>query len=330
VNVPEADMSSTTNAVASGGRQPPDSCGNQGADAPRSPTHRFANAGLSRRSGFTLIELIVVITIILALAALAAAFMPRVNDSTNLTRAIDQCEQWLLTAKQRAKRDGQITGIQLQQGTGDGASQFSQAIYVQQPDPFTGGTCSTPVPNTNATVTFAGVDFSNGGGPANEFLVQPGDFLEIYGGVHLITAVTANQLTLVAGSTYDQFTIPAGTSNYRILRMPRPLLGEATLQLPANMVIDFSNGSAFGVNGPLSSAPAGNRILFAPNGMVVNPSPAVGQVLLWIWDSTNNPQDVNKAGIVGVQIRTGFIGAYSVAPGSNPYLFVAQGRDSGL
>ncbi len=62
-----------------------------------------ATKTINRRGAFTLIELLVVISIILVIAALAAAFAPRMSDSTNLSRSVDQLEQWLLTAKMRAR-----------------------------------------------------------------------------------------------------------------------------------------------------------------------------------------------------------------------------------
>ncbi len=59
-----------------------------------------------------------------------------------------------------------------------------------------------------------------------------------------------------------------------------------------------------------------------------------GKVLMIVHDLFANPAgasfDANRAGIVGVQARTGFIGAYSVAPGADPFAFVESGRESGI
>lgn len=95
------------------------------------------------RQAFTLIEMLVVIAIILVLAALAAAFMPRVQDSTKLTNGIDQLEQWLLTAKMRAKRDGVASGIRLiQDANSANVGMYTSCQYIQQPDPISGGSLS--------------------------------------------------------------------------------------------------------------------------------------------------------------------------------------------
>ena len=64
----------------------------------------------------------------------SAAFAPSIADSSNLTRAVDNLQQWLLTAKMRAKRDGLATGIRFIQAQGDPPGFFSQVQYIQQPD----------------------------------------------------------------------------------------------------------------------------------------------------------------------------------------------------
>jgi prepilin-type N-terminal cleavage/methylation domain-containing protein len=296
----------------------------------------------NRRQGFTLVELIVVIAIILLIAALAAAFAPRVNDSTNLTRAIDNLEQWLLTAKMRAKRDGVATGVRFIPDPNNPTSAiYYQLQYIQQPDPLSG----TPGPNgatlvrtINGIVVFSGVDFTQGNAPSSEWLVQPGDYLEVHGGgVYYIGAV-ANGFELVLGpgnrpTAYDSslnITIP--TSNFRILRQPRILIGEQPLTLPNNYAVNFNTlpgTSSAGSN--VGQAPNGfHEIMFSPTGAVVGANAHNGRLLLSVYDQTMTPFDINRVGIVAVQCRTGFIGAYSAAPGTDPFLFAELGRESGL
>jgi hypothetical protein len=43
-----------------------------------------------------------------------------------------------------------------------------------------------------------------------------------------------------------------------------------------------------------------------------------------------NPYDSSRAGLIAVQTRTGFIGAYNVGPTSNLYHYVQTSRESGL
>jgi type II secretory pathway pseudopilin PulG len=343
-----------------------------------------ATKSTNRRVAFTLVELIVVIAIILMISALAAAFVPRVSDSQNLTRAVDSLEQWLLTAKMRAKRDGLATGIRLVQAPTDAAGTFSQCQYIQQPEILTGGTnlgssnqakttagafqyppgsgvyytggicinsSNGNPPNPNLA-HFVNVDFTGGMPAAAYYLVQPGDYLELgtgTGNVQLITgAITATTLPLSGKQSISQAT---ATTNYRILRQPRVFIGEAPLQLPTNYVVDMgpvpNSAPQITWSNVASSLSNNFDILFAPSGAVIGSNAVNGKVLLCVheqfeqnqFDPTNPTQfDPTRAGVVAVQTRTGFIGAFSlpvwVPPGPpagyDPFAFAESGRESGL
>ncbi|HTU21950.1 MAG TPA: prepilin-type N-terminal cleavage/methylation domain-containing protein [Gemmataceae bacterium] len=290
-----------------------------------------------RRDAFTLVEMLVVIAIILAIAALAAAFAPRVSDSQNLTRAVDNLEQWLLTAKMRAKRDRLATGVRFVQAPGDAAGIYSQIQYVQQPDSLSGiPNVATLVSAGNGTVTFSGVDFSLGGAVLAQPLVQFGDYLEVRdGGVYFISAASGPTTLQLNGTGYDtSLTIAApGTSNYRILRQARILIGEEPLTLPNNFAVNFNTipgTTSAGSNVALSPSYLYYEILFSPTGAVVGSNAGQGALFVTVYDQTMNPFDLNKVGIVAVQCRTGFIGAYSVYSAANPFYFAETGQESGL
>jgi prepilin-type N-terminal cleavage/methylation domain-containing protein len=399
-----------------------------------------------RRKAFTLIEMLVVIGIMLVIAALAAAFAPRITDSANLSRAVDNLEQWLLTAKMRAKRDGLATGIRFVQAQGDPAGYYSQVQYIQQPDPISGGWLSSTQlstgssvqapppynPNTNQAIWLNGsmilqtpnpaglplavgtqqftiplqsgevaiynLDATLGGTPLpSQWLVQPGDYLELRdGGVYQISGVVTfgPQPTLVPSttsgwpqpavpvtilqlganppsvqttyyanpatpplatpatqvylstalwwnttspnlvfqvyqSTYEQSLVinSPGTTNFRIIRQPRILIGEEPLTLPNNYAVDLTSASGSNVQPGTSGFP---EILFAPSGAVLGNNAVNGFTAFLAYDTTMTPYDSNRAGVIAVQTRTGFIGAYNVAPGSNPFAFVQLSRESGL
>jgi prepilin-type N-terminal cleavage/methylation domain-containing protein len=342
-----------------------------------------------RRDAFTLVEMLVVIAIILAVAALAAAFAPRVNDNQKLSRAVDNLEQWLLTAKMRAKRDGLATGLRFIQAPGDGAlvpnpayspltgPAYSQFQYIQQPEPLSGGLfvgvtapgVTTPpsyppgypppyqyLPNSGfwysggllvsaagGTVTFAGVDFWMGSTtlPPNP-LVRLGDYLEINGGgVYKIQGATSPTTLLLRSSAYDTYgsslTIAIPTQNYRILRRPRILIGEEPVSLPDNYAANFSSIPLSGSPLPGTNVvpgPSGSpEILFSPTGAVIGNNSATSTLVISVWDvpAMNQQPDPNSVGIVGIQCRTGFIGAYPVSLGIyGPFYFVQTARESGL
>ena len=71
------------------------------------------------RRAYTLIEVLVVIAVFLLLAALGYAIVPRMFSGQRRLSAVDQVSQWLVTARQRAKRDGVPTGLRLLLETDD-------------------------------------------------------------------------------------------------------------------------------------------------------------------------------------------------------------------
>lgn len=66
------------------------------------------------RRGFTLVEMLVVMAIILALAAITLAFLPTALDKDRVTRGTGNLQSWLGIAKQWAARDNAPRGIRLQ------------------------------------------------------------------------------------------------------------------------------------------------------------------------------------------------------------------------
>jgi prepilin-type N-terminal cleavage/methylation domain-containing protein len=305
------------------------------------------------RPGFTLVEMVVVIAIILVVIAIGAAFLPGIQGNQKVQTGVDRLSQWLLIAKQRAKHDGQPTGLLFL--VDPNTKLASQCVYVQRPDvlsgdPSTGKTCYTPPANppTNPqtyplskTVIFTGgVDFvgADTANPLN-YLVQPGDYLELYGGggVHLIASATTNTITLAT----DQVSIPStlvngnlsGTANYRIIRQPRRVAGEDVLTLPQDVIVNFAALNPQPASNPTPPAtyslnvPTNFLVLFSPSGGVL-PQPgqsASGKILLWVQDvNVPNPTPTSPAvqgnpSLVSIQVRTGFIGSYPVLNIGNTY-----------
>jgi hypothetical protein len=262
----------------------------------------------------------------------------------------------------RAKRDQLATGVRFVQVQGDTAGTFSQVQYIQQPDPLSGSPGGSFIQSAGSgVVTLTNVDVTMGSTlPPAQYLVQPGDCLEVRdGGVYLIAGATSTLSTppvttikLASITGYDASlninnpptTPPTTTTNYRILRQPRLLIGETPLDLPNNFAVDARPipGSIIPGNTtvPWSNVAAGLsgnfEILFSPTGAVVGTNAGSGIIVISVYDMTMNPFDINRVGIVAVQGRTGFIGAYSAGPGVpgtngyTPFGFTASGRESGL
>jgi prepilin-type N-terminal cleavage/methylation domain-containing protein len=285
------------------------------------------------RPGFTLIELLVVIAIICVLAAVGYMTLPNLAGDFNRTRGIDALSEWLLSAKMRAKRDGTGTGIRLLPDPSTGL--FNQVVYVQQPDPLASGQLSGKVgtvmtdPTNPKVMDFSNMDLVGPGSAPGLYdaLVQPGDYLEVFGNtVRLITSVqSSTKLTL--NTALSTPINPPGTSNFRILRSPRVLGGEDVKQLPGSLGINFS----LSYNLPMrnvSGIPF-YEILFSPAGSVIGQGTGGGKIVLYVQD-TNQVQNPGQPTLIVINVRTGFIGAFPVAPGADPYLYTESGASGGL
>ena len=148
------------------------------------------------RAGFTLVELIVVLSIIATIAALTALYFPRYQDKEMVARGADNLQGWLLNARQRAKRDGLPTGLVLMQTTNPQLNQGVNCViecrYIQQPDDFAVGLYVGRDAANPKWARFTGppsppnpvFDLKILGGPltdANRLKIQTGDYLEIFG-----------------------------------------------------------------------------------------------------------------------------------------------------
>jgi prepilin-type N-terminal cleavage/methylation domain-containing protein len=281
------------------------------------------------RPAFTLVELLVVLTILSVLATLVVVFvLPAFQDNRNVVRGVDRASGALLIAKQRALRDQLPRGVRLLPDAA-GSTTARQLQYVEQPDFFSAG--SVAATNNSTAVTFnlpPGVDFLNGApaGQVDQYSVQPGDHLEVFGGglVRRITSV-ANKHKLVLS---QPLTCDA-TAQYRILRQPRPTVGEALVDLPNNVVIDL----ALSRNLSTRQVPGGQPvydILFSPSGGVLGQGTSGSNLVLWVRDVTVEVPEPNTTRLIAVQFRTGFIAAHPMAPGADPYQFTKDGRSSGM
>jgi Tfp pilus assembly protein FimT len=312
-----------------------------------------------------LIELLVVVALILLLAVLAVVFYPDISTSERATRGASNIQGWLLIAKQRAKRDGLPTGLRFLTYTTSAGSTFcNEIVYIQQPPDFAVGRC-TAVTTLGSGALQATLNTNVQGsqytaaGTENEFDVQNGDYLELYGGGYIrqifsistssstttLTTLT-NSAAYPGASTSPSVPTTAATSpgpNYRIVRQPRELPGEPTLTLPYNVGIDLTTpgSNVGGVSGATVAAWSNppvrtslnptstysyREVVFSPAGAVIgsgNQQPYDGQIYLWVRDLTvaNITSDPQQGDptIIAVQTRSGLIGAYPVAPINTTY-----------
>jgi len=94
---------------------------------------------LTKRSGFTLIEMLVVVGLVALLASLTVAVIPS-SDNRACARAADQLQGWIAGAKNRAIRDQSTRGVRLVSkaninGTFD-PHLISEIQYLEQPEVY--------------------------------------------------------------------------------------------------------------------------------------------------------------------------------------------------
>jgi hypothetical protein len=132
--------------------------------------------------------------------------------------------------------------------------------------------------------------------------------------------------------------VPAGqTTQYRIIRAPRPSVGETILALPQDVVIDMTSTTTKSViqGDQLPSGLVNFDILFTPSGAVTRAGAQGAQgakIILWLRDVTQDAATPGEQFLVVVYTRTGLIAVHPVdtTNPTNPYDFATDGKDSGL
>jgi prepilin-type N-terminal cleavage/methylation domain-containing protein len=378
---------------------------------------------VGRRRAFTLLELMVVISIMVVLATLAVLFLPNLDRNKGVPNAVTQIHGWFNISKQTAIRDGSARGIRLIEDS-PGSGRVVEMQYIEQPEPVAPRgpgikiyvrteQCYDPLifPNTTTnpgnigflTVVTLFQDPNNTYTPSylvpppqnlwiNWDGVEPGDTFQLTSSPNAVAGIRrftspppaatappiptgpAKYAQLVLDRIIDGaevFPNPSppppvtgnvwtSSNNFRVIRQPRPLVGEPTLQLHRDVYIDLTRSSpcqpyltpAFGAAlGQPSSAWAPARltdpvgalggnldILFNPNSFVAN-CPA-GQIVLWVQhaERQGSPQQTgggvngNDALLLVIYTRTGKIGAHLVydVGGFSPYANVWSGSTPGL
>jgi type II secretory pathway pseudopilin PulG len=307
-----------------------------------------------RRAAFTLIELIVVISLIMILAGMGVLVLPSIGESARAAQGGTMLQQWVLTAKQKALRDQVPCGIRLVPyrdpvtGVMDYVN-IRECQFIELPDDF-GVSPSTAKGNLSGTVgrAFVYVDMHI------TDQIAAGDYLEILGGgePHRVSGITypapatvppvpappnpaSTKVSLANALPYSVHS----TKGYRIIRAAR-VTGDDVLQLPDSVVIDIGTNVSYtdpngNVHLNLNSLPFPNAdksidILFAPTGEVISRGTTTDSINLWVRDINDPPSGTNgEQTILAIYTRSGLTAAHPPAPGADPYAFIKDGRTSG-
>ena len=344
------------------------------------------------RFGFTLVELLVVLGIMLTLMSLAVAIANSgIIDNHRVTAGADRVSGWLLQARAKAARDRLPRGVRfIPQANGF----CTEAQFIEVPEPY------VPNPNNIDTGLQLVLMYRQPSTPTGA-MVQMRTFLASY---HPSPTVAAQQImnALNEFGFNDTISVPAygilarinaapvgmllpgqpppgvpaielqvSTSRYpdvgnvtpqdtdvavirtagvSFLRQARPMVGEASLKLSANTILDFSTG----MSSASPSSGGGYDVLFAPNGEIMNTS--AGQVLLWLrredlativpvvrgggtpagTELRTRYESAGEMALITVYTKTGAVATHPVAlpvsdnVANNPYQYAKDGIASGL
>jgi prepilin-type N-terminal cleavage/methylation domain-containing protein len=314
-----------------------------------------------RRTGFTLLELLVVIGVMLVLATLALFLAPRFQDDQRTTRGADLVTGWLLIQKQRAHRDQVPRGVRLVRDPNN-PNFINSIMYIEQPEDWSNPTTTVQVPSpapipppvANAgeyrTAWIANKDL------AGEGVVQVGDFLVLDAESTPLNAhriASASLVTLPGGQvgTHLIFGSAEGTSlrgvpgvhqssGFRIVRQPRAMVGEQPLLFPRDVIVDLAGNFGY----PALTTDAGMTVLpgaqldivFNQRGQVLGANSIGGKIILRLRNGDRASNDGDQL-LITIHTRTGLITTHPVNvdppfgnPMHDPYLFVRDGKSSGM
>jgi type II secretory pathway pseudopilin PulG len=299
------------------------------------------------RPAFTLIELIVAMSVIILLASLALMVVPEIMSQDRTTEGAARLQQYLMIAKARAGRDQAPRGLKLINNGGFATEvQYIEAppLYVA-PDPTSPTTSLQYNLNNAPRVEFTmnvtsstwTITMANLPDPSvltnNAIVIVPN--LGTWFSIQSISGtgpwtITPNPQSVTGVAPNPD--IGAGTQiesySFGIYGTPQPLLGEPVLQLPSNIGVDLASSAP--------SMSASTDLVFTPSGDLLTSASGLSmsggeQVFLWVRDRTKNggsSGSMSAGGeqqVVGLKTRSGAMGVYPISwTAGNPFEFAKK------
>lgn len=314
-------------------------------------------ATFTRRGGFTLVELLVAVGIIIVLAGLALMVANSgIIGNVRTTGGSDRIAGWLMQARARAQRTGTPQGLRL--GPPDANGFIREAILIEVPDPYTMPAGNYLMiehvrPMMGAETRKVYVVGPNAGDVVTNVAV--GDTLSIpsTATIHRVTGIGATtnitigmqmflavEISVQAPALLPDLGAAAltvapmtptptySTTTFGFVRQARPVFGEPLLAVTEGLAIDANNCQL-----QLNTITNERDIVFSPNGEIQNAG-GVGRVVLWVRNPlalTTNPragtddrttyESAGEMTLITVYTRTGAVAIHPVnlpaGPGPN-------------
>lgn len=292
-----------------------------------------------KTSGFTLVELLVVMTIMVVFASLTAAFYPSLKADNAVSRVSTMVQSNFIAARQRAKRDRVPTGIRMQL---DADGRCTQLLLVQKPEELNVNTLGNITAASGGLLTFTKTLTQAG----FEDLIFPYDCVvnNNSGESLIISGISGNNANYLPSFSVPNFN-QMPFSDYRVIRMPRTIPGENKVDIPDEYEISLSkygsivSGKESFARSNLPISTLGNNtfdIIFDPTGTLSSPGLS-GDAVLWLHKFTNDPTDFSSDALICIRKINGKIGSFAVdrlntsnPSDSSPFGFTKDPRNEGL
>lgn len=247
------------------------------------------------RRGFTLVELLVVVAIMLALTTMTIVAVNFTNDRDRVRSAARQVQSLLAGARDRAIYAREIRGIRLIRDPND--SHSANAIqYIGAPGKYSGGTLSVVTNLDGTVITGVGTNFKTF---KQRGLIQVGSRIQIpkeTGRWYTIAAFPGGE-TIWLAQRYADYSASTSVSNlnrtftgltYQLELLPQPLPDSTPVQLPRGVVIDLDGSQVPPSWRPILFTGAYSNqmdLLFSAKGLPVGDAVSLGMVHLHIADA---------------------------------------------
>jgi type II secretory pathway pseudopilin PulG len=296
----------------------------------------------------TLVELLVVMSIMVTFAAMTAAFYPSISSDNQISQTSNKIQNLLVGARQKARRDSNVTGVRFFPDTNNPSS-ATQMMLVQKPVDLTGSSLGAKIAflppnlisfldNTNNPYFVWGFAPSEDLVMANDILVDP-----LTSNSTKITdkGASNNQMQINSAFYTPTFSTPL---NYKIIRQARIVPGEESIPLPEGYEILLYSPDVNRIK-CISGPPINNYPSVIPIDVCFEKTGAVYQidfasnVYIWVHKTGSSKYSEDDA-IIGIQRNNGKVAVFPVglvdfnnATNSNlhdPFKFARDPANEGL
>lgn len=188
----------------------------------------------TKRSAYTLIELMVVLGIVLGVMGLVVAFYPNYSQREDLYRSGDILRNTLMRARAWAQRDKVTTGISF----GSSGGNLGATLTFTQAPPVIYGTSDTTTASGTNPLT---INFRSANPSSFSPAIGSGDFIFSESGQE---ALLINGAPTISGSSVSFPLANAPTTpvkNFQIIRQPSPMPAEPVITLSPSVFLDLTD-----------------------------------------------------------------------------------------